>query len=76
MSEARRYIYGLKLRDGRYLHAEGIDWQDAAKHARVKPSQVKRHMPVGIVLTATEREAQAQRLRALQEQKRKQEGYE
>lgn len=53
----RLYIYGLRLHSGEYVHANGIDWQDAARNAGLRENEIKRSMPVGIVLTEAEREA-------------------
>lgn len=65
----RTFLYYLKLVDGRLLHAEGTNWQEAAKAAGVKVTAVHRHMPVKAVLTEAEREAQRERLEKLRRQK-------
>lgn len=54
--------------DGRLLHAEGTNWQEASKAAGVKLTAVHRHMPVRVVLTEGEREAQRERLKKLKKQ--------
>lgn len=49
-----QYLYMLKLHDGRLLRAEGADPADAMRAARVKPEQVKRHMPICVVVPLAE----------------------
>jgi hypothetical protein len=50
----RKFIYGLKLRDGRYLHGEGTSWEEAARSIDVNPSDVKRAISVKAVLSVAE----------------------
>lgn len=61
----RKFVYYLKLLDGRLLHAEGADPAEAARAAGVKLAEVKRHMPVDVVLTEEEIAARAQRFKML-----------
>lgn len=64
----KQFTYSLKLHDGRLLHADGETVEAAAKKARVKMSDIKRFMPVGVVEVVDkekEREQKKQRLAAL-----------
>jgi len=69
MGTERRFIYYLKLVNGELIHAEGENWEAAARAAEVSPSAVRRHMPVKLVLTEEERQAQRERLEKLRKGK-------
>lgn len=65
MTARRKFLYYLKMRDGRLLHAEGESAEDAARAAGVEIAQVKRHMPVEALLTDEEIQKRAERFEML-----------
>lgn len=65
--EARRFRYYFKLKRGALRYGEGASAEEAARDAGVRMVDVKRCMPVKVVLTETEREAQRQRFVALRQ---------
>jgi hypothetical protein len=69
----RRFVYYLKMQDGRLLHAEGESVEEAARAAGVKLADVKRHMPVRAIPTEAEREATARRIAEMKARKAVQE---
>jgi len=44
-----RYSYGLKLFDGRYLHGDGADIDEACQNAGVKRDDVRRFIATSVV---------------------------
>lgn len=63
--ESQRFVYYLKLRDGRLLYAEGESWQDASRSAGIAQHLVKRSMPVRRVLTEKEKAERKERIQKL-----------
>lgn len=69
MNAKRRFLYYLKMRNGRLIHAEGESAEDAAIAAGVKLRDVKRHMPVKALLTVEELRKRAERFEMLRNRK-------
>ena len=65
--EPQRFIYYLKLRDGRLLYAEGESWEGAARGIGIRADAIKRSMPVKRVLTEAEKAERAETFRKLRE---------
>lgn len=65
----RKYVYGIRLTDGRYVHAEGVDIADALRWGKLRWSQVVRYMSVKAIPTLEEVEATRKRIEALKAKK-------
>lgn len=63
--EPLRFLYYLKLRNGKLLQAEGTSAEEAAREAGIKFALVKRHMPVHRILTEAEKLERNERFKEL-----------
>jgi hypothetical protein len=66
--EPQRFVYYLKLWDGKLIYSEGTDMMDAAHNIGISLASVKRAMPVRRVLTEVEKLERKEIFKKLREQ--------